>query len=165
MPGQIASFEKVLTDELSELDERRRKLFSGERPRGDQGSAAENALAFDALGIGLSGGGIRSATFNLGILQGLAAKGLLPYVDYLSTISGGGYIGTWLHSVILRYGKGPPAEPAKLLSPKDHPIPGEPDQDPITFLRKYSSYLAPEMGLFSADFWVILVIWFRNMML
>ena len=31
-----------------------------------------------AMGLALSGGGIRSATFNLGILQGLSAKGLLP---------------------------------------------------------------------------------------
>src|SRR5437763_1645944 len=41
----------------------------------------------------LSGGGIRSATFALGILQSLAAHGLLSKFDYLSTVSGGGYIG------------------------------------------------------------------------
>src|SRR5437588_12507011 len=44
----------------------------------------------------ISGGGIRSATFALGILQGLAEKGLLGRFDYLSTVSGGGYIGGWL---------------------------------------------------------------------
>ena len=53
------------------------------------------------LGIGLavSGGGIRSAIFALGVLQLLAGKGWLQKVDYLSTVSGGGYIGsslTWL---------------------------------------------------------------------
>src|SRR5262249_37638223 len=42
----------------------------------------------------LSGGGIRSATFALGVLEGLAAKGVLDRFDYLSTVSGGGYIGS-----------------------------------------------------------------------
>src|SRR3954471_17764516 len=48
-----------------------------------------NALCF-------SGGGIRSATFCLGVLQGLARLKTLDKFDYLSTVSGGGYIGSWL---------------------------------------------------------------------
>lgn len=44
----------------------------------------------------ISGGGIRSATTGLGVLQGLAQNGLLGQFDYLSTVSGGGYIGGWL---------------------------------------------------------------------
>src|SRR5262245_561629 len=47
----------------------------------------------DLFGISISGGGIRSATFNLGLLQGLESYGLLRCLDYLSTVSGGGYIG------------------------------------------------------------------------
>ena len=43
-------------------------------------------------GLALSGGGIRSATFSLGVMQALAACGLLEKFDYLSTVSGGGYI-------------------------------------------------------------------------
>ena len=46
--------------------------------------------------ICLSGGGIRSAAFALGILQGLARHGLLSRFHYLSTVSGGGYMGGWL---------------------------------------------------------------------
>lgn len=49
-----------------------------------------------------SGGGIRSATFGLGIVQGLAKHGLLEKFDYLSTVSGGGYLGSWLSAWILR---------------------------------------------------------------
>lgn len=45
------------------------------------------------FGIALSGGGIRSATFSLGVLQSLAAKGLFRQAHYLSTVSGGGYMG------------------------------------------------------------------------
>ena len=48
------------------------------------------------IGLAFSGGGIRSATFNLGILQALAEAHLLHKFDYLSTVSGGGYIGAWL---------------------------------------------------------------------
>src|SRR6266478_298680 len=44
----------------------------------------------------ISGGGIRSATFALGIIQGLARCKLLDKFDYMSTVSGGGYIGSWL---------------------------------------------------------------------
>lgn len=44
-------------------------------------------------GLALSGGGIRSATFCFGLLRGLAQNGLLHRFDYLSTVSGGGYIG------------------------------------------------------------------------
>ncbi|HEY7687262.1 MAG TPA: patatin-like phospholipase family protein, partial [Dongiaceae bacterium] len=50
----------------------------------------------DRWALCLSGGGIRSATFGLGLLQGLARKNLLARFDYLSTVSGGGYIGAWL---------------------------------------------------------------------
>ena len=52
--------------------------------------------AHPLAGLALSGGGIRSATFNLGILQALAEVGKLRRFDYLSTVSGGGYIGGWL---------------------------------------------------------------------
>jgi predicted acylesterase/phospholipase RssA len=50
----------------------------------------------DLAALCLSGGGIRSATYALGVLQGLARFGLLGQFHYLSTVSGGGYIGSWL---------------------------------------------------------------------
>ncbi|MES1257678.1 MAG: hypothetical protein ABUS51_04580 [Acidobacteriota bacterium] len=119
------------------------------------------------LGVAFSGGGIRSATFNLGIVQGMTKSGLLPRIDYLSTVSGGGYVGTWLHGVIRRFGGGDPqsAALASLLTRPESSPHGSPAEDPVEFLRKYSSYLAPDVGLFSADFWVIAGIWVRNMML
>ena len=69
----------------------------GER-RGAVGSIAADA---PLVGLALSGGGIRSAAFNMGVLQTLARTGLLARIDYLSTVSGGGYIGsclTWLRA-------------------------------------------------------------------
>jgi hypothetical protein len=46
-----------------------------------------------ARGVALSGGGIPSATFCLGVLQSFARAGQLGTIDYLSTVLGGGYIG------------------------------------------------------------------------
>src|SRR5438034_2637663 len=54
----------------------------------------------------ISGGGIRSATFGLGVLQGLARCGLLSKFHYLSTVSGGGYIGSWLSAWIKNHPEG-----------------------------------------------------------
>ena len=48
------------------------------------------------VGGALSGGGIRSASFSVGVLQAIAACGFFPMIDYLSTVSGGGYAGTAL---------------------------------------------------------------------
>lgn len=48
----------------------------------------------------LSGGGIRSAAFCLGALQSFARKHLLHEFQYLSTVSGGGYIGGWLTAAL-----------------------------------------------------------------
>ena len=52
------------------------------------------------IGLSFSGGGLRSATFNLGVVQALAKHGVLPFVDYLSTVSGGGYLGSSLTSLL-----------------------------------------------------------------
>ncbi len=49
-----------------------------------------------AIGLALSGGGIRSATFSLGVMISLARRNLLPQFDYMSTVSGGGYLGSFL---------------------------------------------------------------------
>jgi hypothetical protein len=123
------------------------------------------AHATRPFGLCFSGGGIRSATFNLGILQGLADRGLLKYVDYLSTVSGGGYIGSWMHGVIRNRHGGDVKAAEAALSARQNPVPTTPDDDPIAFLRKYSNYLAPRPGLFSADSWVIGSIWLRNVFL
>ncbi|MGB8288077.1 MAG: patatin-like phospholipase family protein [Rhizobium ruizarguesonis] len=53
-----------------------------------------------AAGLALSGGGIRSATFSLGVLVALSRRNLLPEFDYMSTVSGGGYTGSFLTSLL-----------------------------------------------------------------
>src|SRR5262249_29218786 len=121
----------------------------------------------DIVGLAFSGGGIRSATFNLGVLQALANKGYLKQIDYLSTVSGGGYIGAWLTAWIKR--KGCAEVEKKLANNRDESPPHEPwryiEPNPIRFLRKYSNYLAPRTGLASTDTWALLSVYCRNVLL
>ncbi|MDP8986263.1 MAG: patatin-like phospholipase family protein [Pseudomonadota bacterium] len=116
-------------------------------------------------GIALSGGGIRSATFSLGVLQSLAKHQQLSKFDYLSTVSGGGYIGSWLSAWISR--EGLPRVEAALgncsSAGNSQPVSGE--SPPVTWLRKYSNYLAPRVGLLSIDSLTLISIWVRNVLL
>lgn len=65
-------------------------------PKDPKPPPLQSAPVQNATGLCLSGGGIRSATFCLGIVQVLARKGLFSHFDYLSTVSGGGYLGAFL---------------------------------------------------------------------
>ncbi len=118
------------------------------------------------IGLSFSGGGIRSASFNLGVLQGLAQLKMLHCVDYLSTVSGGGYIGSWLAGWIHKLDAQGAASGMALvetaLSPEETPNPQVTQTKPLQFLRRYSNYLTPETGLFSADTWTMIAIWLRN---
>ncbi|MCW8931274.1 MAG: patatin-like phospholipase family protein [Gammaproteobacteria bacterium] len=60
-------------------------------------------------GLAISGGGIRSASFALGVMQALESKGLMKRFDYLSTVSGGGYIGGSLSWFLNRNSKSCPS--------------------------------------------------------
>lgn len=126
-----------------------------------------------------SGGGIRSATFALGLIQGMARKGLLEGFDYLSTVSGGGYIGSWLSAWINRHKDGLsgvvkelnsvtvplPTNAATTEEPKA-PVPKiDPEPQPLEHLRAYSNYLSPRAGLFTTDAWSIIATYLRNLLL
>ncbi len=50
------------------------------------------------IGLALSGGGVRSATFNIGLLAGLDKGSSLQNIDILSTVSGGSYAAYWYYS-------------------------------------------------------------------
>ena len=139
------------------------------------------------VGLAFSGGGIRSASFNLGVLQGLESRGVLWIFDYLSTVSGGGFIGSWWSAWLSREKREVPAifpdneelEPGRradtavLLSGKDAaPLaPGSPDgsriarrDDPIHFLRLFSNYLTPKTGVLSPDTWRMLAFYIRGLL-
>ena len=48
--------------------------------------------------VALSGGGIRSAAFSIGVLKALHEKRLLSTIDVISSVSGGSYAAGWLHA-------------------------------------------------------------------
>ena len=81
------SFSFIHEQELREISKRREKTSY------DPAEIDESQP--DLVGLGLSGGGIRSATFCLGFLQELQRLRILRIFDYLSTVSGGGYLGGW----------------------------------------------------------------------
>jgi hypothetical protein len=101
---------------------KRRASLGVEAPKIESGGAQEGAW-----GLALSGGGIRSATFALGVLQALAKAQLeggngkpaswLRCFDYLSTVSGGGYIGAFFVSLFLPRRLEPPPEGARWWQP------------------------------------------------
>jgi hypothetical protein len=110
----------------------------------------------------ISGGGIRSATFALGAIQSFAEKGILTDFDYVSTVSGGGYIGGWLTAWKQRE-KGLDKIIPKLQPVAPSPAPGT--VNPVQHLREYNSYLTPKLGLLSTDTWTLAATIARNMML
>ncbi len=125
-------------------------------------------------GLALSGGGIRSATFCLGVIQALAASRKLSRFDYLSTVSGGGYIGSWLSAFIKRRANQSIDEAERLLA---HPATtGDSkraatrvdisSEDPaIQWLRSYSNYLTPRVGFAGVDTWTAISTYLRNLTL
>lgn len=121
-----------------------------------------------------SGGGIRSATFGLGVLQGLAAHSctagsaderlqLLGEIDYLSTVSGGGYLGGWFSSWAARHRQGFAGVVRELGAIPE--TDWEPEAAPLRYLRRFTNYLNPRLGAFSADTWTLVATILRNVVL
>lgn len=54
------------------------------------------------VGLALSGGGVRSATFAFGVLQGIAGRDGLDRIDVLSTVSGGEFTGSMITGLFAR---------------------------------------------------------------
>jgi Patatin-like phospholipase len=140
----MATFEDVLRAEMQELQDIRDRTPNGRR------------LPGKTVGLAFSGGGIRSATFHLGVLQGLGRHGLLKQIDYLSTVSGGGFIGSWLARWIREQG----------IEKVEKALPGGAEEAPeVNFLRDYSNYLTPRVGILGADTWAAIAIYLRNLLL
>ena len=110
-------------------------------------------------GLAFSGGGIRSATFNLGITQALAELKLLRQFDYLSCVSGGGYIGGWLSAFIHLKCNG------RVEEAEDKLKTGGAENSAVRFLRSYSNYLTPKASFFSADTLTAVATYLRNLYL
>lgn len=98
----------------------------------------------EPAGLALSGGGIRSATFSLGLLQALSACGMLSRFDYLSTVSGGSYIGSALGALFVPAAArgGDPNKPRPALSIRT-PFQSPRGEEAVRRLRDSGRYLTP----------------------
>jgi hypothetical protein len=102
------------------------------------------------VGLALSGGGIRSATFCLGLLQALARQRLLRRIDLLSTVSGGGYCGGFLGGSFNRGGATVDSVEQELADNHSWPV---------SWLRDNGRYLSPNG---SGDNWTTAAVMLRN---
>jgi hypothetical protein len=114
-------FESVAAAELAIVKARR-------KGRG----MAETAAAPDLTGLALSGGGIRSAATCLGAIQALRANRRFAALDYLSTVSGGGYTGACLTAAM--------SDAGGAAYPFGDDIS---DSEVVAHIRNYSNYLLP----------------------
>ena len=170
-------FDEVLLAELAAITDR--------RGRYEQAAPSANDLS----GLAISGGGIRVATFALGALQAMAtvdlatdsdekevdesvnprATGLLGAFDYLSTVSGGGFVGGWLTSWIQRSSGAKADGPSGLAnvasSLRQSVADSRIEATQLHHLRRFSNYLTPERGIFSLDTWTAASIYTRNLLL
>ena len=114
----------------------------------------------------LSGGGIRSATFCLGALQALAQGKRLDRFRYLSTVSGGGYIGCCLTAWISeKHGRLAEVVAGLGSATRGGRQPGATvESDPVSRLRAYSNYLSPVVGV-SGDSMSLVATFLRNLVL
>lgn len=166
LPEHTARWRQTFDEELAEIQRhrQRRQYQDSANPAipAPPGARAEPATTGDGwteriktgrqphnlFGLSFSGGGIRSATFNLGVLQALQERDLLYEIDYLSTVSGGGFIGSWLVGNVSRT-----THWLGRLTSWD---------ESIAHLRRYSNYLAPRTGVLAPDTWTMWASWARN---
>ncbi len=114
------AFSHIHAQELLEIKKRREKQ--------SYDSTEIDPSQPDLVGLALSGGGIRSATFCLGFLQELHRLRLLRVFDYLSTVSGGGYLGGWWSAWLSRRQEEDTSQPPAFV-PDDI-------RDPVSLLKR-----------------------------
>lgn len=126
--------QQIVRDEIAAINTRR-----GETRQLDP-KGIDACQMLDVVGLALSGGGIRSSAMCLGVLQALNHHGLIERIDYLSTVSGGGYIGTSLSTTMtvtgrFVFGERPAGATVTASEISDTPSVGH--------IRNYSNYLVP----------------------
>ena len=115
-------------------------MFGFDPVRELPGAKKGAAPLLDTVGLALSGGGVRSAAFCMGALQAIEVAGALKRIDYLSTVSGGGYIGSCLTATLNAHktpdkDKDKPPIFASPISGSETPA--------VQHIRDYSNYLIP----------------------
>jgi len=155
-PRPVMTLAGALWQEFTTLHGERRPAATGDEPDAGLQAYYEAALDKNQAALCLSGGGIRSAAFSLGVLQALARKQLLTSFHYLSTVSGGGYIGGWLDAMLHVHGNDA-VSVQKTLAGIEAPR-------ELRELRAFTEFLTPAPGVASADSWAAVLLWLRNVL-
>ncbi|MFO1103837.1 MAG: patatin-like phospholipase family protein [Methylocystis sp.] len=124
-------FPQVFAEEIEDINQRRRNSGRPEIPTAE----VTPKTTHDIVGLALSGGGVRCAAFCLGALQGLDSAGLINRLDYLSTVSGGGYIGSAMTLAMSKNGGRFPFDP---------PTSYDGETQHTKHIRDNSRYLVPK---------------------
>jgi hypothetical protein len=129
--GEQQFCEEVFPAEIAEI-RRRRENAGDDRPLPEPTPELRPSTEHGLVGLAFSGGGIRSAAFSLGVAQALIRNDLFKHVDYLSTVSGGGYTGSCLNTLM---STGPDGE--RRLVDRE----GGDQPSALEHVRNYSNYL------------------------
>jgi patatin-like phospholipase len=134
--SKSVDFEDVLNSELNLINSRRASLkhTPAERIQAEAATTEDSTIIYNTVGLSLSGGGIRSAAISLGVLQALDSYGVIDNVDYLSTVSGGGYIGASMTATMT-------ITEGDFVFTDRRTWPFWPTESAVTHLRNYSNYL------------------------
>lgn len=134
-PGRLHDFSGIFERERKEILNRRRRFAEKNKLPAHDAHGSGMLPDSDFFGVALSGGGIRSASFCLGALQALDAFKLIPKIDYLSTVSGGGFIGGSLAAAMTK---------KPLEFPFSHKDSNDlNDTEEVSHIRDNSKYLLP----------------------
>src|SRR5262245_25822201 len=137
--------DEIVRTEVQVINARRGELG---RPLLTLHGTGASSRVLDAVGLALSGGGIRSAAISLGVLQSLNEHGVLKRVDYLSSVSGGGYMGSSLTATMTKteggfvFGTSTGPRGASVAGMQPAP-PDVKDSGSVGHIRNYSNYLIP----------------------
>ncbi len=93
-------FNEVFARELEDIEKRWCRIDPAGVARNRDKESPGPTVKHGLVGIAFSGGGIRSAAINLGIAQALHKCGVFGHVDYMSTVSGGGYLGSSISALM-----------------------------------------------------------------
>ena len=142
--GDLFTFDDVFRREIDSINRRRAGAQPGQPPIALEAEPCPGGEAVvrpteesDVVGLALSGGGVRSAAFALGVLQALEETKVLGRCDYLSSVSGGGYIGSSLSAALQSSGGIFPFR--SQLAQDETPS--------LQHLRDHSNYLFPRREL------------------
>jgi hypothetical protein len=146
---------KAFTLKLDEVVETEKEYLDERREKNELPPIGDDAPLW---GLAFSGGGVRSATFCLGVMQALTGRGRMKRFDYLSTVSGGGYIGSCLSSLLSgRNDTGLDRENSPFVGLREQDSYGSPAQTKLSVrhqihhLRTHGEYLIPRSRLLSRD--------------